>query len=753
MKLLYIGDSYQGDDSSDFLSNLIRLPTLRGHQVVTSFAGRNNATEVAFLAKKHNVDAVICSQQTVVEAALRALPDYTPPDTRKGITLNDYAGSWIDLPYDIPMIVINNLERLFSVPYEKFITNRYISKLTNPEVWWNETKFQWKQVFEHTATEILQDLETADLLAVDIETLREDRRIELCGYAAYNFDTGESRCYVVHVNSEWAWRFVQKANKTRAAKIFQNGQYDNCYFARWNAPVYNWMWDTMTLMHCWYSEFPKKLSFVAAFALRKSRYWKDDGVGSMENKMRYNALDCWATLNSMLSMVKEMPVWARDNYYQEFPMNFPSITAALESWKVDTAEFMRVKAQKEAEAETVLARIRYLLSAPKFNPRSPPQMSQLFTLLGCVRTKRDSNAAAFMLKARATSPFNDMLLGLIVEYKKAAKLVSSYLDDSKLWNGRWYYSINPAATDTGRSGSSESAFWCGDSIQVIPRGDTIKNFFVADEGWLLAEPDKAQSEARCVGYMSGETKLINLVESTHDYHSWNAAAFFGVPYEQIYDESSGDTLDTDLRDLSKRTNHGANYNMGDAVMLDTMGPKKVAFAKLKLKLPAHLRLTAVCQFLLDRYSETYPRVKGLFYDTIISTIERTNKLVSPYGWTRYFFAKPSKKNKPALNAAVAHGPQNLSVSIINREWYAIWRSTVHGNLRGRVRVKAQIHDSLPFQYRKDDIAAAVEVVNMMQTATPVTGADGVTRTMVIPAGVKLGAVQWSKLKSYRIEKQ
>lgn len=262
----------------------------------------------------------------------------------------------------------------------------------------------------------------------------------------------------------------------------------------------------------------------------------------------------------------------------------------------------------------------------------------------------------------------------------------------------------------------------------------------------MAEPDKAQSEARCVGYMAGDIKLINLVESTHDYHAWNAQEFFGVPYERIYDEVKKETLDKDLRDLSKRTNHGANYNMGGAVMLDTMGPKRVAQAKLVLKLPAYMRLQAVCDYMLEKYEQTYPQVKGLFYDTIVATIEKTNKLVSAYGWTRYFFAKPSKANKPALNAAVAHGPQNLSVSIINREWYAIWRESIYGSLRGRVRIKAQIHDSLPFQYRENDHAAALEVVAMMQTKTEVTGADGVTRTMVIPADLKCGADRWSKIK-------
>jgi hypothetical protein len=186
--------------------------------------------------------------------------------------------------------------------------------------------------------------------------------------------------------------------------------------------------------------------------------------------------------------------------------------------------------------------------------------------------------------------------------------------------------------------------------------------------------------------------------------------------------------------------------MGGGVMLDTMGPKRVAQAKLTLKLPLHWRLKAVCDYLLERYEATYPQVKGLFYDTIIATVEKTNKLVSPYGWTRYFFAKPSKANKPALNAAVAHGPQNLSVSIINREWYAIWRETIYGTLRNRVRIKAQIHDSLPFQYRENDPDAAKEVVAMMQTKTIVTGADGVTRTMVIPADLKCGSDRWSKIK-------
>jgi hypothetical protein len=742
MNILYIGDPWNGDDS--FLEELARIPSLRGHAIKTSMQKRDNATAVSLLCQQHKIDAVITSQASLLEAALRQLPDFVPPPGKKKLSLDDYAGSFFTLPRGIPILIVNPLERLNSVPYERFLLDRYISKITAPSSWHVNTLFKWKQVTPENAEECMAVIAASDLTAVDTETIDEGvKRIDLCCWSTYRFDTKEHHTYVVHVKDMWALRFMREANKTAGAKIMQNGQYDAAYFARWNCMPDNWLYDTLTLMHSWYSELPKRLDFIASFALREIRYWKDDGkTGSLEDKMRYNALDGWATLNSWLSLVEEAPKWAIDNYLQEFPMNFPSLNAALEGIAVDKEQFDKVKEQKEAEAESILAKLRRCIGSPSFNPRSPPQMKALFTVLGCGNLP--DTAKASVLKARAASPLNDLLLGYTVKYKEAAKLISSYLDYDKMWNGRWLYAIDPAGTDTGRSASKSSAFWCGNSIQTIPRGDSIKSFLIADTGWLLAEADKAQSEARCVGYMAGDTNLINLVESSHDYHAWNAQAFFGIKYELIYDEATGKTLLKEIRDLSKRTNHGANYNMGPDVMLDTMGPKMVAEAKLVLKLPVRMRLRDVCAYLLQRYEETYPGVKGTFYDSIIKTIELTSKLVSPLGWTRFFFARPSKKNKPALNAAVAHGPQNLSVSILNREWYAIWRETIYGVLRNQVRIKAQIHDSIFFQYRQAFDPKIV--LSMMNTPVQVTGADGVTRTMLIPSDLKCGDIRWSNLK-------
>ena len=112
--------------------------------------------------------------------------------------------------------------------------------------------------------------------------------------------------------------------------------------------------------------------------------------------------------------------------------------------------------------------------------------------------------------------------------------------------------------------------------------------------------------------------------------------------------------------------------------------------------------------------------------------------------------------KPLLSAAnpsesslilVAHGPQNLSVAIINRVFYAIWRDSVYGDLRGRVRLKAQIHDSLFYCFRGADTPDLVR--QRMAHSVQVTDIKGKTRTMLIPPDMSIGdgnAKFWSDIK-------
>lgn len=775
-RLLHLGTS--GEDEYNFRLNGVTA----GQQVAWKQRLTLPATiaELEFQCKSNNITGVVCTSQPFLEKLLAAQSDFSPPNNKRGLTLDDYQGSLLRTPRTgLEVVFINPLRNLMTQSHAAPAAKRFISKLSQPKLWFQQTPFTW-ELFNLATVESIYDKwkQQSAIISIDIETIRDDplRRISCVGFCAYFPATHTTECLVIPFSDMMQHHWIKKFCQLPQGKIFQNGLYDNLYLLRFGIPVFNWLHDTQHLFHSWFSEYPKRLDFITAYCVRNSRYWKDDGKsGSLQDYYRYNAQDCWATLNSYLSMIAEVPEYVFNNYVAEFPLVFPCLTCELEGIKVDMERLATVKALKENEVQQKTANFQKMIAAPGFNVNSSQQVKKLFQVLG-VGSLPDT-AAASMLKAQASTAFNGRILGEVTAIRKARKLVSTYFKPEKFWNGRCYYKLNPAGTDTGRLASSESSFWCGLQIQNIPRGDAVKQFLVADTGWLLAEIDKAQSEARCVGYLSGETALIELVESPHDYHSWNAAAFFGIDYDKIYDEASGKQLDKVIRDLAKRTNHGANYNMGAWMMLNTMGPKNVSIAKIKLKL--RKSLIDVCQFLLDRYSATYPRVKGAWYDSIIKEVEVTGRLTSALGWVRIVFGKPSKMNKLALNAAVAHPPQNLSVALINLEFYNIWRSQIHGSfykhqteeiqrgwftardriakvrqlkeidLRGLVRIKAQIHDSNFFQYKADEKYAYIpELIRneFMDTRISVRDASGISRSMYIPSDISAGKPRWSELK-------
>lgn len=698
---------------------------------------------VAARVKLADVDAIICTCPITLVTLLSTQPDFRHPVDKRGslrkLSLDDYAGSFFTIPAhklnhtkDVDVLILNPLAQLVSTAEGPFVFKRFISKITNPSAWFPQTPFTFQVWTPADSSALIEKFASALLISVDIETYVGDpeRRIHCVGYCGLWAD-GSTHSVVVPFKDMLAHGFVRKINQNSVAKIMQNGMYDNLYFLRWNVPCTNYIYDTQHMFHGWYSELPKRLDFITAFTVRKIRYWKDDSAGSEYNLFEYNARDCWATLHAWAALVCEVPEWAKTNYLMEFPLVFPCLHQEADGMALDKKVFDARKLAAEAALE-VQSRKLAAWFGPVFNPASPIQCKNLLAVLGMKNI--ESADSKTMTACAAVHPFNELIISAIIAYRKQAKLLSTYFKWEKFWNGRLYYKSNPAGTDTGRLASTESSFWTGLQIQNIPQGTAVKSWITADEGWLLGETDYAQSEARCVGYLSGCTALIDLVESDKDFHKWNASAFFGVPYDEIT---------KDLRNLAKRVNHGAGYGMGAQVMLETMGPKMVAAARLLLKLPAKWTLIQVCQHLLKTYETTYPEVKRDWCDAIRREISLTHKMKSPLGWTRYFFNDPIK-SKQAMNAAIAHAPQNLSVSIINKVFYQIWWDTVYGDLRGEVRIKAQIHDSILYAYKHEDSPA--KIAERMKYAVPVKDIHRVSRTLLIPSDTNAGEFAWGSLK-------
>ena len=718
----------------------------KGHVVKATTDPIIYRTKLGQLVDKYDLHSVVVTCEETLEVLLKAIPDFRHPVDKRGnpkkLSIENYAGSFFRLSKDslkckkdIDVLILPPLSRLVTTPEGPYLFKRWVSKITNPTVWFPQTEFSWELWTPEKSDRLLDIFSKAKLLAVDIETYvgDPDRRIRCVGYCAL-FPDGTTHSVVVPFKSLDAWNFVRQLNDSKPAKVFQNGMYDNAYFLRWNVPVRNWFYDTLHQFHSYLSELPKRLDFITAFSVRYVRYWKDDSAGSEHDLFEYNGRDCWATMMSCLALLS-VPEWARKNYLEEFPLVFPCLTMELDGIAVNEKKFYEARAGVEATLEQHKAKLDRWLG-PDFNPGSHVQVKNLLRALGIKNPESSDDAALTAYKAE--SPLAEHVLDEVTAVRKANKLLSNYFVWDKFWQGRLHYKLNPAGTDTGRLASSESSFWCGYQIQNIPRGPQVKSYLEADVGYDgIAEVDYSQSEARCVAYLSGCMNLINLVESEYDYHSYNASKFFGVKYEEVT---------KDIRDLSKRTNHGANYNMGAVVMLQTMGPKNVLKAQKLLGLPAQWSLIQVCQFLLDAYARTYPEVKKDWYQHIIRTVTITNKLIV-LGRTRYTFLDPSK-SKPALNSLVAHGPQSLSVAIINKALYPLWRRTVYGDLRNRVRLKAQIHDSVLFTYIGQDTPPLVR--EAMINPQIIADIHGVERTMKIPVDLSIGKAPpsrfWSQLK-------
>jgi DNA polymerase family A len=705
----------------------------------------------------------------VVSTSQHLLKLLCPEDTTA--KLSDYAGSFIEYK-GTQFLFLPPLKQLITVNYGKFIAERFLNKIFHPEYFIQEPEFKWELFHPKKQDELYRFFGDADLCAIDIETVRDDpeRGIACISFTGVRINPAPDSCHfifrtvVMPMDDEYNLSFVYRLCNTKAYKVLQNGKYDIAYLLRYGIPLYAYLLDTKNMFHAWLCELPKDLGFINAFMLRNYVYHKNEGkTGDKMEYYGYNAKDTYTTMLSMLALLKEVPQYAVENYLKEFAVVFPCILSEHTGLKHDQARAEVLKAKVEQIMQKERTTLATMVDNPNFNPNSPLQTVALFKVLGSGDIT--SSTPPDKEKVASRHPLNEVLINGITAYREASKLRGSYFKDQVNWLGRTFYSLNPDGTDTGRLASRESSYWCGLQIQNIPRDDesedgiTVKEVFVADEGFYYGECDYSQAEARDVAYLSGDTALIQAVDNpARDFHGHNASAFFGVPYEEIVRSTPktvnelGEVLDyvhktvnKVLRDLAKRTNHGANYNMGPAMLLNTMGAKRVVVAKLALELPMHWSPLRVCEYLLQRFAETYPVLKGDYYKKIIRDVETTGFLVGPTGWTRRCFGRPSK-SKPDLNALVAHPSQSLNAMTLNRAYNRVFHNIWIPHYKD-FKLCAQIHDSILFQYRIGREDLAWKVADCMRIPTEVKDTYGKVRTLVIPTDLKGGASRWSDVKA------
>lgn len=204
-----------------------------------------------------------------------------------------------------------------------------------------------------------------------------------------------------------------------------------------------------------------------------------------------------------------------------------------------------------------------------FNPNSVQQLRVLFfDMLHLPEPSKRTGTGQLSTDAEILKELSDYhkLPELILEYKKALKVKSTYIDkvllsldkDSRLRT--WF---NLTTTTSGRLSSSGKL-----NMQQLPRDDkTVKYCIKAREGYVIISQDLATAEMYVVAVLSGDKNLQSVFTTGGDFHSSVAKMVFRL--ECAVEEVK--KLYPDLRQAAKAISFGILYGSGPPKVAETVG--------------------------------------------------------------------------------------------------------------------------------------------------------------------------------------
>lgn len=256
-----------------------------------------------------------------------------------------------------------------------------------------------------------------------------------------------------------------------------------------------------------------------------------------------------------------------EKIYMEFDLPLIPVLYKMEKTgiKIDPAHFAKLKKDFEQKVGEIEQKI-FKAAGMEFNVNSPIQLAEvLFSKLqlptkGIKKTKK-----GFSTGIKELEKLNDEheIIGLIMEYRESAKLLSTYILPLPLLADKEqsiHTTFTQNVTATGRLSSLNP------NLQNIPVrtevGKEIRKGFVARKGKIFVSADYAQFELRLAAALAGDEKLIEIFNSGVDVHAKTASEVFEVPMEQVTKNQ---------RRAAKVINFGVMYGMSPKGLADAAG--------------------------------------------------------------------------------------------------------------------------------------------------------------------------------------
>ena len=514
--------------------------------------------------------------------------------------------------------------------------------------------------------------------------------------------------------------------------IGQNIMFD-LYFIlyRYGIVPQGFIGDTMIAHNIMYPDFNKGLDFLCS-VYTDEPYYKGEGkewkiVRDWEMFWRYNCKDAATTLEiwDILELrLKENGYWP--TYERTERLHYPCLFMMYHGFRADPEGVRETKEliQKDITETQILVDEIIHKKAPSIkqsrvdshtgqtgylNVNSPAQMRNYFYVeLGIApfhnKGKVTCDDKALQRLSKGTQTRKPLLeASLIQKLIGLRKFRGTYLDMEIDNDNRFRCTYNPRGTIFGRLSSSQTIFHTGTNAQNLdPR---FKGFLQADPGHFLAELDKVQAEWVATAYISGDPRMIAVVESGKDPHASTAELLTRIPIEVIMAEHKILKHDSNpdiilqkrkalaeefpeikagyeratflprvmsVRQCGKKSNHGFNYGLG---------PSKFALQNEIEDSEAKL--------MYQGYHRAYPGIR-FYYNKVEQQLNKNRILTNPYGRKIRLLGM---YGDDLFKQGYSFNPQSTVGDMTNDGmWKTYWDDSLP-----EVQLKAQTHDSITVQ--------------------------------------------------------
>ncbi len=399
------------------------------------------------------------------------------------------------------------------------------------------------------------------------------------------------------------------------------------------------------------------------------------------------AVNCAVMRSISTRLVTEIQSNEQEYLLYKVEMPLAEVLASMEhlGFMVDRKALAEFTQNISVELKNIQAEI-YELAGEEFNINSPKQLGViLFEKMRLPAKKKTKNGYSTNADVLESLQNENPIIEKILWFRTLSKLHSTYGEGLLKVigeDGRIHSSFIQTETRTGRISSTEP------NLQNIPVrkdvGREMRKFFVAKEGYMLADADYSQIELRVLSHIADDTEMIKAFNDEIDVHTVTASQVFNMPIEMVTPL---------MRSRAKAVNFGIVYGIGAFSLAKDIGvTRKEADEYIK----GYLRLYSG----VDKYMETVvsEAKENGYVSTLWNRRRYLPELNSSNGMLRSFGERVAR-NMPI---------QGTAADIIKIAMVRVYNRLKEENMASKLIL--QVHDELIVEAPENEIEKAAKIL-------------------------------------------